>query len=126
MDGKKMKRLKCEGQDVNLLLGSLNVTRRCRSRVGGAHIAGRDRGRKALTRRAMSGGMTGRRLAMMMGHGLGGQIALVHALGTVLARSAAVFVDALGFALATAHAGAAGSEGGRPHNAGRHGAVVCM
>lgn len=58
---------------------------------------------------------------MVMGHGLGGQIALVHALGAVLTRRAAVLVNALGLALAAAHASAAGSEGGRPHNTRRHG-----
>lgn len=54
-----------------------------------------------------------------MAHGFGRQIAFVQALCAVFARSATVFVDAFRFALATAHAGAAGSEGGRAHS--RHG-----
>ena len=44
-------------------------------------------------------------------HGLGGQVALVHAFGAVLARRAAVLVDTLRLALAAADAGAAGAEG---------------
>lgn len=48
-----------------------------------------------------------------MAHGLGGQIALVHAFGAILARSASVFVDTFGLALATAHTGATGSKGRR-------------
>lgn len=55
-----------------------------------------------------------------MAHGLGGQIALVHALCAVLARSASILVDALGLALATAHTSAAGPEGG-PADERRHG-----
>lgn len=104
----------------DLLLGRLNVPRGSGGRVGGARIAGRDRGRQALAGRAMSSGMASRRLAVVMGHGLGGQIAFVHALGAVLAWRAAVLVDALGLALAAAHTGAAGSEGGGPHNTRRH------
>lgn len=42
----------------------------------------------------------------------------MHAFGAVLARRAAVFVDALGLALAAAHTGAAGPEGGGSDNAG--------
>lgn len=51
-------------------------------------------------------------------HGLGGQIALVHTLCAVLARSATILIDTLGLALATAHTGAAGSQGRRAD--GRH------
>lgn len=51
-----------------------------------------------------------RRLSMKVGVGLGGQIALVHALGAVLARRATIIVDTLRLALATAHAGTAGSQ----------------
>jgi hypothetical protein len=61
-------------------------------------------------------------VAVMMSHALRGQIALVHALGAVLARSAAIVVDALGLALAAADTRATGPEGGRANHAGRHGA----
>ena len=67
--------------------------------------------------------MTSRRLAVMMSHALGGQIALVHALCAVLAGRATVVVDALGLALAAADTGATGPKGGRANDAGRHGAV---
>lgn len=49
-------------------------------------------------------------------HGLGGKIALVHALCAILARRSAVFVDALGLALTAAHTGAAGAKRSRADN----------
>lgn len=64
---------------------------------------------------------SGRRDAVApMAHGLGGQVAVVHALCAVLAGRAAILVDTLGLALATAHARAACSEGGGA-NCGGHG-----
>lgn len=72
--------------------------------------------RQALARSRNSCG----RLTMMMSHALGGQIAVVHALCAVFARSAAVLVDALGLALPAADAGAAGPQG-RAADDGRHG-----
>lgn len=53
-----------------------------------------------------------------MAHGLGGQIALVHAFRAVLARRAAILVDTFGLALAAAHTGTARSQ--RRSADGRH------
>lgn len=44
-------------------------------------------------------------------HGLGRKIALMHALGTVLAGRASVFVNALGLALPAAHTRTARTKG---------------
>lgn len=60
------------------------------------------------------------RLTMKVGVGLGGQIALVHALGAVLAWRATIIIDTLRLAFATAHAGTAGSQRCATGN-GRHG-----
>ncbi len=54
-----------------------------------------------------------------MTHGLGGQIAFVHALGTILARRPAILVDTFGLALTAPDTAAGGSveqrgAGGRP------------
>lgn len=46
-----------------------------------------------------------------MSHGLRGQIALVHALGTVFTGRSTVFVDAFRLAFPAADARAAGSQG---------------
>lgn len=68
----------------------------------------------------MGSGMASWALAVVMGHALRGQIALMHAFCAVFARRAAVFVDTLGFALAAAHTSAAGSKGSGAHHAGGH------
>lgn len=81
-------------------------------------------GRQSVARGTMGVGVSRRTLAVVVGHALRGQIAVVHALGAVLARRATILVDALGLAFATAHTGAASPEGGRAHNAGRHGLRV--
>ena len=84
-------------------------------------------GRKAFARWAIRHGMARRTLAVEMGGAVRGQIALMHALHAVFARSAAVDVDALCLAFAAAHAGAAGPEGSRAHHArfGHGGTVRC-
>lgn len=57
-------------------------------------------------------GVSRRALAVMMGHALRGQIAIVHALCAVLAGRAAILVDTLGLALPASNTSAAGSESG--------------
>lgn len=79
-------------------------------------------GRKAFARRAIRHGMARRTLAVEMSGAVRGQIAFVHALHAVFARSPAVDVDTLCLALAAAHTSAAGPEGSRAHHACfRHG-----
>lgn len=65
-------------------------------------------------------GVARRALAVVVGHALRREVAVVHALGAVLARSPAVLVDALGLALAAADTSAAGPKGGRAYDARRH------
>lgn len=61
---------------------------------------------------------------MKMSAALGGQIAIVHAFGTVFAGRAAIIVDTLSLPLATAHTGAAGSQRRATHDR-RHGEDEC-
>lgn len=56
--------------------------------------------------------MASRSLAVDMSHALRGKVTFVHSLCAVLARSATIFVDALGLAFATTNACAARPEGG--------------
>lgn len=69
--------------------------------------------------------MARRALAVMMGGAVRGQVAFVHALHAVAAGCAAVLVDALCFAFAAAHAGAASPQGGRANHASL-GHDVCL
>ena len=73
----------------------------------------------------MSARMPGRTLAVMMRHAFRGKIALVHALGAIAAGWSSRFIYALGLALAAAHTGAAGPQGGPTYDAGRrHGRLA--
>ena len=60
-----------------------------------------------------------RTLAVMMSHALRRQVAFMHALCAVATRRATRLVDAFCLALATAHTGAAGPQGGSADDAGR-------
>lgn len=111
-----------KGFQYSLFGDGLDVTRRARAHHGLPGVRGPGAGgRQRVARWAVRARVTGWALAVMMGHALRGEIALVHSLGAVLARRAPVLVDALGLALAAAHTGAAGPEGGRAHHAGGHG-----
>lgn len=78
--------------------------------------------RQRLARRPVSAGMTRRALAVVMGHTLGGQITLVHALCAVATGRAAGLVDAFCLALAATDTGASSAQGGAADDAGgRHG-----
>lgn len=116
----------------SLLSGGLHVPAGCaRARddgLSGLWGAGAG-GWEALARRTVRIWVARWALAVMMGHALGGQIALVHALGAVLARRPAVLVHALGLALAAANASAAGPQGGGPDDGRRRrhdGSVVIV
>jgi hypothetical protein len=79
-----------------------------------AAVAARQRVARALWHSSWRSPMTGTMTAVA--HRLGGKIAFVHPLGAVLAGSPPVFVDAFCFALAAAHARAAGTQGCRSHH----------
>lgn len=111
-------RLSRKRRDSLLDSTDLSSSRRDGAQVRGPRVGG-SHGRQALTSRSVNGGVTRRRASG--GHRLGGKIAVMQALGTVLARRPAVLVDALGLALATAYAGAARPQGGAADHTGRHG-----
>lgn len=97
----------------SLLGGDLGVPSGSRAHHGLPGIRGAGAGgREAVARWALRACVASRALAVMVSHALRGQIALVHALCAVLAGRAAIFVDALGLALAAAHTSAACPEGG--------------
>lgn len=97
----------------SLLGGDLGVPSGSRAHHGLPGIRGAGAGgREAVARWALRVCVASRALAVMVSHALRGQIALVHALCAVLAGRAAIFVDALGLALAAAHTSAACPEGG--------------
>lgn len=114
---------KKEKESANILLvGRCIVARSDRSRVRrtvavGGGIAGRPLAGQSLANAL--GGTSWRDTVTTMAHRFRRKIAFVKALGAVLARGATVFVDTFRLAFATAHAGAAGSEGRRAHS--RHG-----
>lgn len=102
---------------MNVLLVSRRSIARCDSRVSWAmaRVAGTSTTRPLAGERLAHtvGCSGGGDTVAAMAHGLRGQIAFVHAFRAILARSASVFVDTLGLALATAHTGTTGSEGRR-------------
>lgn len=99
-----------------LLVGRGSIARSNCSRVRRAVTVGGGTNRDPLTGQRLSGALgsaSWRYTMTSVTHGFRGQIALVHALCTVLTWCAAIFVNTFGLALATAHTGAAGSEGCR-------------
>src|SRR5262245_60334357 len=100
---------KGEGEDV--LLWGADASDGDASRHGSATIANAGGAGQAVARRTTRLGMARGSLAVDVGVGLRREIALVHALRTVSAGSAAILVDALGLSLAAADTGAASPEG---------------
>lgn len=110
-----------EGDAQNLLLRIVRHTARWqRARDGSARVRhrGASPGERLASRARRS--RSGRGLPVHVGVGLGGQVAVVHALRAIAARRAAVLVDTLRLALPAADAGAAGPEGSLSNGAGRH------